>query len=60
VSIGSLVLWLWTTCSVDHLLCACSWLAAFHVLLLDLSAWFWTPGFPSWWSGVVLSLLGPC
>jgi hypothetical protein len=27
--------------------------------LLDLSAWFWFPGFLSWWSGVVLSLLGP-
>jgi hypothetical protein len=48
---GSLALW--TTCFVP--VCLQS-----MCCLLDLSPGFWSPGFPSWWSGVVLSLLGPC
>lgn len=61
VSIGSLRFSGWLSGSVDHLLCACSWQSGFRSMccLLDLSAWYWFPGFPSWWSGVVLSLLGP-
>ena len=52
MSIGSLRFsgWLSGSRSVDHLLCACSWLSGFRSMccLLDLSAWFWFPGFPSW------------
>src|ERR1700691_3759775 len=49
---GSLALW--TTCSVPvPAVCL-----QVHVLPSGLSAWSWVPGFPSWWSGVVLSLLG--
>ena len=53
--IGSLRFSGWLSGSVDHLLCACSWLSAFRstCCLLDLSAWVWFSGFPSWWYGVI-------
>ena len=65
ISIGSLKFFSWLSGSLDHLLCACSWLSGFRstCCLLDLSAWFWFPGFPSQRCGGVIpagTLLGLC
>ena len=56
-SIGSLALWLSGPLALCLFLVVC---LQSMCCFLDLSAWFWSPSFPSWWTGVVLSLLGPC
>jgi hypothetical protein len=57
VSIGSLALWLCGPLALCLFLAVC---LQSMCCLLDLSAWFWSPGFPSWWSGAIPGTLGLC